>query len=166
MRPECDLRCRCVVGGQWLVDFVLARFQRKIGLLRPEYGGLGARVQEARGFHFLVTRQVLEARQAEMLEEEIGRAPRHRTARHAAAAHRPDPVRLEQQVERALAETDAAHLFDLGAGDGLVIGDDGQCFDRRLGQALLFGLLLAQQEGQVAGGAELVFSRNSAKGDG
>src|SRR6185437_8062499 len=105
MGPECGLTRR-FVGGQRLVDLVLARFQRKIGYVRPEYGGLGARVQEARGLHFLVTRQVVERRQAEVLEEEVGGAPSDRTSRHPAPAHLSDPVLLEQQVERALAEAD------------------------------------------------------------
>jgi len=44
-----------------------------------------------------------------------------------------------------------------------VIGDDRQGLDRGLGQALLFRLLLAQEEGQIAGGAELVFSREQQR---
>ena len=62
-------------GGERFVGLVVARFERQIRLFRTEYGGLGARVQEARRFQFLVARQVVEAGQAEMLEEELGRAP-------------------------------------------------------------------------------------------
>ena len=56
-----------------------------------------------------------------------------------------------------------ANVLDLGPGDGLVIGDDGQGLDGGLGQALLLRLFLAQQEGQIAGGAELIFSRDTTK---
>src|SRR5512133_1392156 len=129
-RPYCGPTTRraarlapLLLGGEWFVSLVFRRIERQVRLLRPEYGGLRARVQEAGRLHFLVARQILERRQAEMLEEEVGGAPRHRPARHAAAAHRPDPVLLEQQVERALAEADAAHLLDLGARHRLVVGD-------------------------------------------
>ena len=87
-----------------------------------------------------------------------------RPARGALAAADLDPADLHQDVDGALGHGDAANVLDLGPGDGLVIGDDGQGLDRGLGQALLLRLFLAQQEGQIAGGAELVFSGDTDKG--
>src|SRR5262245_37366000 len=113
-RPYCDL-APLLFSGQWLVGLVVGRLERQIRLLRSEYGRLRARVQEAGCLHFLMARQVIERRQAEMLEEEVGGAPGDGLAGRSAAAHRPDPVLLEQQVERSLAQTDAAHLLDLSA---------------------------------------------------
>src|SRR5690348_3712349 len=59
---------------QRFVGLVLGGLERQIRLLRPEYGRLGPRVQEAGGLHFFVARQILERRQAEMLQEEVGGA--------------------------------------------------------------------------------------------
>ena len=65
---------------------------------------------------------------------------------------------------RALGQRDAADVLDLGAGDGLVIGDDGERFDRGARQALLFRLFLAQQEGQIAARyGTAIFPRHSTR---
>src|SRR5262249_22824806 len=116
----CRLRLDCglatlLFGSQRLGGLFIVRLKRQVGVLRPGYGGLGARVQEACGLQFFLARQVIQRREPEMFQEEVGRAPGHRATRDAAAAHRPDPVLLEQEVERALAETHAAHFLDLGA---------------------------------------------------
>ncbi len=50
-------------------------------------GGWERGVQEASGLQFFLARQVVEARQAEMFEEEVGGAPGHRLA----AAHAGGP---------------------------------------------------------------------------
>ena len=57
-------------------------------------------------------------------EEEIVSAACHRTPRHAAAAHRPDPV-CRTRRSRALAQADTAHLL-ISCAHRHVIGDEGQ----------------------------------------
>ena len=96
----------------------------------------GRRLRQQPGaLQFLEARQVGEAFEAEMVEEGLGGAVGHRPARRAAAAAHADPAGLHQQVERALAGRDAAHLFDLGAGRRLVVGDDRRAFRARRGTA-------------------------------
>ena len=73
LRPR--VSSACLIGRQRLAGFVFTGFERQIGLLRPEYGRLGARVQEACGFQFLLTWQVVEGWQSEMLEEECQADP-------------------------------------------------------------------------------------------
>ena len=93
-----------------------------------------------------------------MLEELGGRAVGHRAPRRAAAAAQFDPARLQQHVDGALRGAHPPDLLDLGAGDRLVIGDDGERLQRRARQAALLDRLLLQQEGQIVGGAERPFA--------
>ena len=41
-----------------------------------------------------------------------------------------DPLAFLQGFDDAATDTDAADLLDLGAGNGLTVGDDGQCFEQ------------------------------------
>ena len=110
--------------------------------------------QQAGALQFLEPGQVGEALEAEMIEEGLGRAIGDRPAGRAAAAAHADPAGLHQQVQRALAGCDAAHLLDFGAGRRLVIGDDGEGFERGARQRPALGLFAPQQEAKVLGGAE------------
>ena len=53
---------------------------------------------------------------------------------------------------------DAADLLDLGAGHGLVVGDDGERLQRRARQAPLLDGLTLEQKGEIVGGAERPFA--------
>jgi hypothetical protein len=119
--------------------------------------------QEAGGLELVQARQVADAFQPELDQEGLGGAVGDRAARGALAATDLDPADLHQDVDGARGHGDTANVLDLRPGDRLMVGDDGQGFDGGLGQALLFRLFLAQQEGQIAGGAELIFSRDTAK---
>ena len=136
------------------------------------FGGIGDvetgrrhRLQEARRLELIQPRQMGDILQPELDQEGLRGAIGDRAARGTFAPADLHPADLHQGVDGALGEGDAANVLDLGPGDGLVVGDDRQGFDGRLGQALLFRLLLAQQEGQIGGGADLVFSGNTAKVD-
>ena len=72
--------CPNFIDSEGLVGFVRLRFERQIGFFWIEYGGLRARVQEARGLQFLIAGKVIQAGKAEMLEEKVGRAPGYRPA--------------------------------------------------------------------------------------
>ena len=91
-------------------------------------------IQQARGLELVYSRQILEAIETEIMEEARRRAPGHRPSGRTPPALRPDPARLEEDVEGALAQADTADLLDLGPGDRLVIGDDGKGLDRRARQ--------------------------------
>ena len=93
-----------------------------------------------------------------MAEELLGRAVGHRASRRAPAAPELDPAGLEQHIERAFGRAHAPDLLDLGAGNRLVIGDDGERLERRARQAALLDRLALEQEGKVLGGAERPFA--------
>ena len=57
----------------------------------------------------------------------------HGTPRRHTAA-KTDPIHFDQQINGAARHDDAANFLNLGTCHGLVIGDDGQCFDGRTGQ--------------------------------
>ena len=128
------------------IERVLVLAQRAVERQRDLHVGRQLPRQQPGALELLEPRQVGETLKPEMIEKRLGRAVGHRPARRAAAAAHPNPARLHQQVERAFAGRDAAHLFDLGARRRLVIGDDGQCFERGARQWPLVGLLAAQQE--------------------
>ena len=86
----------------------------------------------------------------ELLRRAVGDGP----ARRPAPAARPHPADLHQHVERAGGGGHAADLLDLGARHRLVVGDDGQRLQCRLGQAPLLGGVALQQIGQVLRRAE------------
>ena len=88
-------------------------------------------------------------RQPEVFEEVIRRPVGHRPPRAAPSAAQSDHAHLQQQVERALRQGHAPNALNFRAGDRLVIGDDGQGLERRLGQLARFLALLGHQERQV-----------------
>src|ERR1700748_1924196 len=92
-----------------------------------------------------------------MIEKRLSGAVGHRPARGAAAAAHPDPARLHQKIERALARRDATDFLDFGAGGWLVVGDDRQGLERSAAQRLVVGLLAAQEVAEVVGSAERPF---------
>ena len=139
------------------VERILVLAQRAVEGQRNLHRGRQAAGEQAGALELLEARQVGEAFEPEMVEEGFGGAVGHRAAGRAAAAAHPDPARFHQQVERALAGRDAADLFDLGAGRGLVVGDDRERFERGAAQRAGFLLLAAQQEAEVVGGAERPF---------
>ena len=93
-----------------------------------------------------------------MGEERLGGAVGDRPAGRPPPAAHPDPARLQQQVERALAGGDAPDLLDLGAGHRLVVGDDRERLQRRPRQPLLLDRIAAEQERKIARGAERPFA--------
>src|SRR6185295_6989223 len=99
--------------------------------------GRNARVQQAGALELLDARQVANRVEAEMGEERLGRAVSDRATRRAAPSAHPDPASLEQHVERALTGHDPPNLLDLGAGHRLVVGNDGERFERGSRQPLL-----------------------------
>ncbi|MNC65280.1 hypothetical protein D3C75_1155560 [compost metagenome] len=89
-----------------------------------------------------------------MLQEAVGRGVGDGAPRRPPTSAQPHEIHLQQQVQRPLGQGNPTHALDLGAGAGLVIGDDGQGLQRGLGQATRLLALLSHQEAQVGGGAE------------
>ena len=89
-----------------------------------------------------------------MLQEAVGRGVGHRPAGRTPASAQAHEAHLQQHVQGAARQGHAAHAFDLGAGDGLVVGDDGEGLQRRTRQATRLLALLGHQEAEVFGGAE------------
>ena len=89
-----------------------------------------------------------------MLQETVGGAVGHRPAGRAAPAAHAHQALFEQDVERAAAGLNAAHRLDVGAGHGLVIGDDGQGLLRGARQPARVLALQGHQEGEIGGGLE------------
>src|SRR5436853_534100 len=77
--------------------------------------------------------QVLETVEPEVDQELPGGAIEERLAHHLLAAGDAHHAALQECLHHARG-TDAAQLLDLGAGDGLPVGDDGQRLQRRHGQ--------------------------------
>src|SRR4051812_28143201 len=81
---------------------------------------------------FLGLRQVLKAVEAEKLEEAFGGAVEDRAPGFFGAAGDFDEVLFHQRAYR-LAARDATDRLDIGAEDRLLVGNDRQRFQRRLG---------------------------------
>ena len=113
-----------------------------LGLRRIRIGERQLRVEFAEILQRRQRRQLVEALQAEVIEEALGGAQQFRTARHVAMADDPDPFALFQRLDDVAADRHAADLFDLAAGDRLAVGDDRQRFQRRAG---VFGLAFGPQ---------------------
>jgi len=111
-------------------------------------------IEQASALEFVEPRQIADLLKPEMHQEGVGRAIGDRPARRFAAAAQPDPAGVEQHVERALGNGDAANLFDLGAGRRLVIGDDRQRLQRRAGELFLLDLLACENPVEVGGGTK------------
>ena len=136
---------------------VVAQMRRIVGVRHGE-AGRQVGIEQAGALQLVQAGQILDRVEAEMLEELRGRAVGHRPTRRAAAAAQFDPARLQQHVDGAFRGAHPPDLLDLGAGDRLVIGDDGERLQRRARQAALLDRLLLQQEGQIVGGAERPFA--------
>ena len=93
----------------------------------------------------------------EYTQKFLCRAVQPRTARHLQVPALLNELALLQQAHRIRA-VHAAHLIDVGAGGGLVVGNDGQHLQRRLAQLCALADLerLADDVRIVRRGAELV----------
>src|SRR3984893_9740666 len=111
-------------------------------------------VEKAGGAQLVDARQRGEGVQAEMGEKVRGRRPEKRAAGAGAPPPGADPAGLPQRVDRALAESHPADLFDLGAGHRLMIGDDGKGLDRRPRQLAGDPSLDPQSGGKIGCGAK------------
>ena len=103
------------------------------GQLRVEFGDvleLGQR------------RQLVQALEAEVVEEGLGGAEQLRAARHVAVADHADPLALLERLDDVGVDADAADLFDLAARDRLAVGDQRQGLQRG---ARVLGLALGPQ---------------------
>ena len=89
-----------------------------------------------------------------MVEKGCGGDPGSRAARRTSAAAGLHPALLEEDIERALADSDAADLLDLGPGCRLVVGDDRQGFKRCAGQAPLHLLLPPEHRPKIRRSAQ------------
>ena len=80
----------------------------------------------------------------------------HRTARRHLTAAKADPLHFEQLIHRAARHGHAAYLFNLGAGDGLVIGDDRKRFDRSAAEFAGLDRFPMHQKAKVRRGAKSI----------
>src|SRR5688572_16191812 len=87
-------------------------------------------------------RQLVQALEAEVVEEALGRAEQRRLAGYVAVADDADPLALFQRLDDVAVDRDAADLLDLAARDRLAVGDQGQGFQCGAGVA---GLPLGPQ---------------------
>src|SRR5262249_32513025 len=154
-RPQAKIE---VARFEWILILAQSRIVRR---QRHRELGRQAAVEQARALQLVEPRQVADRIEPEMRQERFGRAIGQRTAWRLAAAARPDPPGLQQDVNRALGRRHAANLLDLGARDRLVIGNDRERLDRRPRQLAGLHCLLAEQPGQVSGGAERPFAANA-----
>src|SRR6476620_8749506 len=104
---------------------VLAQIRRVIGIGHGE-ARRQVRVEQPCPFQLGEAWQVLDRVEAEMAEELLCGAVGHGTSWRAPAAPELDPAGFEQHVEGSLGCAYAPDFLHLGAGDRLVIGDDGQ----------------------------------------
>ena len=70
-------------------------------------------------------------REAEIVEEGLGRRVERRASRRLAMADDLDPLPVLERLDDVRGHGDAADGFDVAAGDGLLIGDDRQGFHHR-----------------------------------
>jgi hypothetical protein len=106
-----------------------------------EFGGVGEFVE---GF------------EAEVLEEVFGALVEEGAAGDIGASGDADEAAFEEHIDHAI-DGDAADGFDIGACDGLAVGDDGQCFEGGAAEADGFALgeKLADPGGAVGGCDEM-----------
>ena len=78
-------------------------------------------------------RQLVEHVEAEALQEQRGGAVEHGLARALVAGHLVDQAPVHQGADHAV-DVDAADRRDLGPGEGLLVGHDGQGLQRRARQ--------------------------------
>src|SRR2546425_8779369 len=78
---------------------------------------------------FLNVWQFVEIAQTEMVEKKFGRFVKQRTTGNLGASRNFDEAALHQRLQNAI-DGDAAHCFDIGAGDGLAISDDSERLER------------------------------------
>ena len=108
-----------------------------------------ALAKQAGGFQVVNAGQVEQVDKTEMVEKSRAGAPCERSARRAPASAWLDPAKLKQDVDGAARQADAPDFLDLGAGNGLVIGNDGQHLEGRARQRPLHLLGAAELLGYV-----------------
>src|SRR5262249_33203523 len=111
-------------------------------------------VEQARALQLVEARQIADRVEPEMREECLAGAIGHRPARRLAPPARTNPAGLQQHVHRAFGGGDAADVLDLRPRHRLVIGDDRERLDRGARELAGLDRLLAQQPGEIAGGAK------------
>ena len=129
----------------------------RLGLFGPETikVRLIERVEQPRSLQILDSRHVFSRSKPEV-GEEVGRGGvKQWPPRPLAASRGAHPARFHQHVERALGGLDTADRLDLGAADGLVIGDDREGLGRGARQAAWFFARAAQDVGEVGRGLEM-----------
>src|SRR5271165_6010449 len=84
-------------------------------------GARRGEIEKAGGTQLVDARQLIQTVQTKMHEKIRRRHPEERTARAGAPAPGAYPARFHQSVDRTLPESDTPYLFDLGAGDRLVV---------------------------------------------
>ncbi len=111
-------------------------------------------VEQPGGLELVESGQVADRIEAEM-DQELCRCPvSDRPAGRLAPATHSHPAGLHQHVEGALRHRHAPDLLDVGARNGLVVGDDRQRFDGGARQFALVFVLAGQQPRQVRGRAK------------
>jgi hypothetical protein len=106
--------------------------------------------------------ELVEALEAEKFEEKRGGLVEERPARLLGAAGDADDFPLEERGHDAV-DGDSPHRFDLGAADGLAVGDDGEGFERGLAEPGRLGRIeeLVGPDGELGAGLELETSRDA-----
>src|SRR5262249_15058063 len=97
--------------------FLLAE-ARAVVRLRHQKAGRKIAVEETGSLELGKARQIFYAGEAEVIQKDIGRAIGDGAARSAAAASKPHPADLQQQVKGAFGRRDAANLLDFGTSYG------------------------------------------------
>src|SRR5579864_4231234 len=123
-------------------EIEIARFQRVlvgaqrrvVGRFRHVEPRRQRAVEQAQSLEIVEPGQVAKRLQPKMRQKFRGCPISERPSRGLAAAARADPAGFKQHVERPLGGRNAANLLDLGAGHGLMIGDDGKRLDRGTGK--------------------------------
>ena len=88
-----------------------------------------------------------------MIKKALGDNERHRAAGRQLAAAKANPFELDQLIDCATADRDAADFLDLSARDRLVVGDDRQGLDRGAADSLRVSTALSGASGTPRSGA-------------
>src|ERR1700739_667632 len=100
-------------------------------LLRALADARRGEIQKAGGAQLVDARQLIQTVETKMHEKVRRRHPEEWSAGAGAPPSGASPARLHQSVDRAFSESDAPYLFDLGAGDRLMVGDHCEGLERR-----------------------------------
>ncbi len=105
-----------------------------INLLNPKRPGirqLELQVVVAHGLELCQRRQLIQASQAEVVQELPRGAEQLGTAGYIAVANDAHPVPLDHGLHNIRIHGDTANRFDLGASDGLAVSDQGKRLEQR-----------------------------------